>query len=263
MKHFYHILILLLLLSSGFGQIKKKDLIGEWQSKNDDSLYYKNDTIKLYKDINYFYNTKTCYLIRWTLDKRTFKISNVFTCTEPGRVSAFTEKEKMRISNTDFGQMIILERNGKVFDKFKITNYQEKHVERYPHEIKELRLMRFDKLSEYKLFNYVDSLIYKVLDYDSTIVDTAFQNILKNAAATTAKIINRNNPNPEPLIVMNGHIIVNKEILKKIRLVETINIEFIEKKTARQVYGYRADNGVIVIAVSKKRFKEEWKNYGM
>ncbi len=74
MKYIINILILLLLSTSGFGQIRKKDLIGEWQTKNDDSLYYKKDTITLFENINYLYDTKTCYLIRWTLNKRTFKI---------------------------------------------------------------------------------------------------------------------------------------------------------------------------------------------
>lgn len=262
MKHLTNILILLLLSSSVFGQIKKKDLIGQWQSKNDDSLYYKSDTTKLYKDINHFYNTKTCYLIRWTIDKRTFRISNVFTCTEPGRVPAFTDKEKIRTSKTDYGQVISLERNGIIFDEFKIVDYQVREVDRYPHEIKELRLMRFDSLSDFKLFNYVDSLIYKVLKYDSTLVDTTFQNLLKNAAATTVKIRNRNDSNPEPLIVLNGHIVFDKKILKQFRLVETTGINYLRKEESASIYGMRAINGVIILTVSEKRFKQAWKNYG-
>ncbi|WP_282126560.1 hypothetical protein [Marinifilum flexuosum] len=201
---------------------------------NDDSLYYKKDTITLFEDINHLYNAKTCSLIRWTLNKRTFKISNVYRCTEPGRISAFTDKEKISIGKTDYGQVISLKRNGKVFDKFKITDYQVKQVERYPYEIKELCLMRFDKLSECKLLSYVNSLIHKVMD---------------NGTIT------------EPLIVVNGHLIEDKEILKSIRLVETLSIEFIPQRTSGQVFD-KANNGVILVSVSKKKFKKEWRNYG-
>ncbi len=201
-------------------------------------------------------------MIKWTVEKRNFKLSNVFTCTEPGRVSAFTDKEKLRFTKTDFGQKITLERNNQIFDKFKITDYQEKAIDRYPHDIRELRLMRFDKLTDYKLEKYVDSLIYKVLDYDSTRTDTIYPVIAGGNENIKIKLRDGYDPNPEPLLVINGYVVDNKEILKKFRLVETISIDFIRKKTARNVYGYRADNGVIIIAVSKKRFKEEWKNYG-
>ena len=234
MRILHIILILLLFSSTVFGQIKRNDIIGEWQTKNDDSLYYHSDTIKLYKDINHFYNTETCHLIRWTIDRRNFKLSKILTCSEPGRVSSFTDKEKIKIKNTDYGQVLTLERNGQVFDKFKIIDFQVKQVDRYPHEIKELSLMRFDKLSEYKLLSYVDSLI----------------NNLSN-----------NVEDSEPPIVINGYVIEDKEILKHIKLAETLSIEVIHKKTSEQVFD-KARNGVILISVSQKKFKNKWKNYG-
>ena len=262
MNRLYNILILLLLCSTVFGQIKRNNINGEWQTKNDDNLYYRTDTIKLFKDINHFYNTQTCYLIKWTVEKRNFKLSNVFACTEPGRVSAYTEKEKLRLTKTDFGHIISLERNNQIFDKFKITDYQEKKVNRYPHDIRELRLMRFDKLTDCKLEKYVDSLIYNVLEYDSTKTDTIFPSIGGNGENVKIKLRDGYDPNPEPLIVINGYVAENKEILRKFRLVETIEIMCLKKDYLEFIYGKRALNGVIIISLSEKRFKQEWKNYG-
>ena len=215
-------------------------------------------------DVNHKYNTKNCHLVRWEINKSNFKLNNVFRCTEPGRVSAFIDKEKLRIQNTDFGQVITLKRNTQLMDKFKIIDYLSKQVDRYPYEIKELQLMRFDKLSSCKLFNYVDSLIYKVLEYDSTKTDSTYQDILRNTKDNNVKVKIRDgyNPNPEPVIVLNGYIVDDKEILKRFRLVETIEIQALKKDDLKFIYGTRALNGVIVILVSKKRFKKQWKKYG-
>jgi len=262
MRRLTNIFVLFLISTTVFGQIKRKDILGEWQTQNDDSLYYHSDTIKLYQDINHFYNTETCYLIRWTIDKRNYKLSNVFICTEPGRISSFTDKEKLRLTKTDFGQIITLERNNQIFDKFKITDYQEKEIDRYPHDTKKLQLMRFDNLSDYKLFYYVDSLIYKVLEYDSTKTDTIYPSIGGNNENIKIKLRDGFDPNPEPLIVINGYIVENKEILRRFRFVETIEIRCLKKDDLKFIYGTRALNGVIVISLSKKRFKQEWKNYG-
>ena len=186
----------------------------------------------------------------------------MFICTEPGRISSFTDKEKLRLTKTDFGQIITLERNNQIFDKFKITDYQEKEIDRYPHDTKKLQLMRFDNLSDYKLFYYVDSLIYKVLEYDSTKTDTIYPSIGGNNENIKIKLRDGFDPNPEPLIVINGYIVENKEILRRFRFVETIEIRCLKKDDLKFIYGTRALNGVIVISLSKKRFKQEWKNYG-
>lgn len=255
MRRITYILVLLLFCYTGYGQIKRCDLYGEWQTKNDDSLYYQADTIRLYKDINHFYNTKTCHLIWWTIDKKTFKISNIFTCTEPGKVSAFRDKEKLRLRNTDFGQVIALERKNQLFDKFKVTGYKEKHVDRYPHKIKELRVIRFDELSDYKLYKYVDSLIFKVLDYDST-----FKYVSRNINTGNTKIVEVHITNPEPLIILNGHVITNREILKYFLLVETKGISYLTKEESVSIYGDKALNGVIVLLASEKRFQKVWSN---
>ena len=64
-------------------------------------------------------------------------------------------------------------------------------------------------------------------------------------------------PNPEPLIVINGYIVENKEILRRFRFVETIEIRCLKKDDLKFIYGTRALNGVIVISLSKKRFKQD------
>jgi len=265
MKNFVYILIFLALSFNVCGQIKKNNLIGEWQTKNDDNLYYKTDTINLFKDINHFYNTDTDtqQLILWTINKKYSKIQDLFII-EPTRASVSKDLFKLKLKKTDYGQIISFETNGQIFDKFKIVNYKEKNVDRYPYTIKEIRLIRFDKLSEHKLFKYVDSLIYRVLLYDSTLVDSTTQNIQINPVTTYTKIIIRDeyDSNPEPLIVLNGHVVNNKEILKQFRLVEIRGISYLTKENASSFYGQRAINGVIILLVSKKRFREIWKTNG-
>ncbi len=262
MRQVASILILSFLSIAGFGQVKGRDLIGEWQTVNYDSLYYYADTIRFVKNTNRSYNRKASSLIQWSIGKRSFVISNVFTFTESGRVSEYKAKGRLRLSKSDFGQIITLERNGQQLERFKIVNYQEEKTGKYSHEIEEIGLVRFDRLSEYKLYKYVDSLIYKVLKYDSTLVEPTGLNILSNGDNKSIRIRNLHVRNKEPLIVINRHVLIDKEILKRFRLVETLEITYLPKETSTSIYGLRALNGVIILIVSKRRFKEIWKKYG-
>jgi hypothetical protein len=252
MRLFTYILILILISSSVFGQINKRDLQGSWTTISNDSSYYKSDTLEFSNNSNTLADSGS--YIKWEIDENNILVTDFYTNGVLGR--SIGSNYNLNVTKTDFGQLINLNRKRKLIDKFKVIEHEKTGSGR------RLVLMRFDVLSDYKLEKYVDSLMYKVLNYDTTRTDTIFPNIGGNRANVKIKLKDGYDPNPEPLIVINGYIADNKELLRKFRLVETISIVFINKMTAQQVFGYRADNGVIIINVSKRRFKEEWKNYG-
>lgn len=246
-------------------QIKRTVLEGDWQTSNKDSLYYKADSIEFHLDINHWMNIETCDIVNWRTEKGSFKFIETYLCTEPGRERWSTDKEKLIIKKRDFGQVIQLKRKGQLFDQFKVIELTESRVERYPFDIKQLTVLRFDDLEEQKLFKFVDSLVFDVLEYEPTPVDsTVYKKIIQNAATTTSEIRIRDNRevNPKPLLVVNGHVAEHYEILKSFLFVEATAIEYITREQATMLYGARAVNGVIVIQLSNRKFKRIWKEYG-
>lgn len=118
--------------------------------------------------------------------------------------------------------------------------------------------MRFDKLTDNKLYNYVDSLAKKVvrdnfnehLDESNSIsVDTTLSNL------SNKEIIEI-----EPLIIINGYVVKDKKLLKELLLVETSDISFLTSRQTAAIYG-KSLNGIIVIRTSEKRFKQVWKKF--
>lgn len=260
------IAIFCLFVSIGtFGQsIRKGDLEGLWKSNNQDSLYYKSDTIRFHLDINRWNSVETCNLISWQIKKNRFRIIHSQICTEPGKQSWLNVKESLRLKKKDFGQIIELKQSGEVLDKFKIIAFSKEDIDRYPHTVKELTLLRFDKLEEEKLYNYVDSLAYHVLKYKPSPHDSSFyKKIIGNAAATASEIRIRdsNKTNPKPLLVINGVPIESYEILKAFLFIEATSIDYISAITAPHLHGFRARNGVILVSLSNNKFKMTWRKY--
>lgn len=246
-------------------QIRRTDLEGDWQTNNKDKIYYKTDSIEFHLDINHWLNIETCDIVNWRTEKRSFNLIETYLCTEPGRQSWSTEKEKLLIKTRDFGQVIQLKRSGELFDQFKVIELAESRVDRYPFDIKQLTVLRFDKLEDLKLYNYIDSLVYQVLKYRPEEFDSAAINLItEGAAATTAKITIRDSrdSNPRPLLVVNGHVAEHYEILKLFLFVEVTAIKYLTREQATILYGTRAVNGVIVIQLSNRKFKRIWKEYG-
>lgn len=137
------VLILFLFSSSLLAQIKPSELIGEWTICNEDSLYYKSETIELHQDANYNIQNKCCHYLNWKItSKKSIKIEDSFACTEPGRLSSSNLKETFKVVNYNDGQMIILKRGKEEIDKFMIIKLEEKRVNRYPHYVKILTLKR-------------------------------------------------------------------------------------------------------------------------
>lgn len=245
-------LTFLFLINFSFSQIKKKDLKGVWKTKKD--LFYKADTIKFYKKIN------SCHQIVWIIEKRKFKSFESSLCSEPTKNSVSVGIEKIKLKKKDYGQIIELYQNSILTDKFRIVELNKTS----------LKLMRFDKLSEQKLYKYVDSLIFKVLKYKPKL-DTLSKNdsikkiTVPNKRHKTDDYIMRCPStiigNPEPLIIINGYSIKNKNILKELLLVETYFIKNFTKIEAVALGGSKAINGLIIIKTSENRFKKLLKKY--
>jgi hypothetical protein len=71
---------------------------GEWTICNQDSAFFKDDTIRLYSNINYFYQiSKCCNFINWTFyEKKAFVQSTSQICKEPASASPSTEYYNIR-----------------------------------------------------------------------------------------------------------------------------------------------------------------------
>jgi len=240
-----------LFVTTFFSQIKKKNLIGEWAA--DKTSFYSADTIKFYRE------SKSCHQIIWYIGRRKFHSNVAFMCEEPTRGIVNPVLEKLKLKKKDFGQIIELYQNGILMDKFRIVELQKSN-----NSI--LKLMRFDKLSDQKLYKYVDSLIYKVLKFKpelkqnktkSNVSKFRNKNTGEYQIRCSATIID----NPEPLIIINGIPVKNRNILKELLLVETYAIRYLTKISAASLYGTKAFNGVIILKTSEKRFKKVLKKY--
>jgi len=238
----------LLLTNFSFSQIKKKELNGIWRTNS--KIFFKTDTIKFYPNI------KDCYQTKWTIEKRKFKTNELNICTEPPRISGVVGKEKIKLRKKDFGQIIEYYQNGILTDKFRILELKKQSSQ-------ELKLMRFDRLSEQKVYKYVDSLVFKVLNYNPDKTENNFGvKISDSNPNVKIKIRDGGIGNPEPLIVVNGRPLQNRKPLKELLLAETNVIKYLTKEESASIYGSRAINGVVLLLTSEKRFKKIWKKYG-
>ena len=252
MKIIVLILSFFFLTNFSFSQIKRRDLNGIWKTENDNKLFSETDTIKFYRNI------KSCYQTKWTIENRSFKTNELNICTEPPQISGIVGKEKIKLRKKDFGQIIEYYQDKNLTDKFRIVELNKKNEP-------ELKLMRFDKLTEQKLYKYVDSLIFKVLKYKPELdISENINEVLISDGNPNVKVKIRDGGigNPEPLIVVNGYPIENKNILKELLLVETYNIKYLTKEQSASIYGTKAINGVILLNTSEKRFKKVRKKYG-
>ena len=247
----------LLLTNLTFSQIKKKELDGEWYSDNDFGQYYKSDTIQFTSRIkNPNKEKRNCEQVKWRKENRNFKLTEVNICTARAKATKGFSTQKIKLRKTDFGQTIEYYQDKNLVDKFRIIELN-KNVN------SELKVMRFDKLSEQKVYKYVDSLVFKVLNYNPDIIENNYGvKISDSNPNVKIKIRDGGIGNPEPLIVVNGRPLQNREPLKELLLVETYAIKYLTKEESASIYGSRAINGVVLLLTSEKRFKEIWKKYG-
>ncbi|MBF9255808.1 hypothetical protein I2I11_21090 [Pontibacter sp. 172403-2] len=140
-RRYWFIAFFLLLDLAAFGQVKRKDLIGEWTTNNSDSLYYKSEFIELYQDANFRFGLKTCNLVEWRVGKQKFSLVDIYTCTEPARESFSNEKETLKLINKGSQQFLEVNK-GIESATFLILDLQGRKVDRYPCNIKVLKLKR-------------------------------------------------------------------------------------------------------------------------
>jgi hypothetical protein len=216
-----------------------------------------NDTI-IFNQYPKIVDNDKCEFIKWEIDYKSFKLSEVNLCSAKVKVTSHFANEKIKLRKTDFGQIIEYHQDKKEIDKFRVIQLQNNGS-------KEFTVIRFDKLIDQKLYKYVDSLIFKVLKYNPKSDESLTNYGVKIADSNqNVKITIRDgeNRNLEPLIVVNGYPLGNKEILKKILLAETYGITYLTKEKSASLYGYRAVNGVIIVQTSEKKFKTIRKKYG-
>lgn len=229
MKTILFTLLLPLFANFSFSQIKEKDLEGKWFFGNASDQYYKSDTLIFIRSID---KLNSCDHIIWEKDRKNFKLTEVKNCIASNTIST----QRIELKKEDFGSTITLYQDAQATDKFRILSLEKRSE-------KTLKLMRFDKLSEQKLYNYVDSLIFKVFDYQpSPPQEVIVRDLIDH--------------NPEPLVIVNGYFLKDKELLKNILLAETYSIEFSKDAQLMNLYGNRARNGVIFLKTSKRKWEK-------
>ncbi|QCE40674.1 hypothetical protein [Psychroserpens sp. NJDZ02] len=233
----------LLLTNFSFSQIKKKELNGVW--KTDKRLFSKTDTIKFYSNI------KSCFQTEWSIEKGKIKTNELNICTEPNRIKRIVGEEKIKFKKKDFGQIIEYYHNGILTNKFRIIELNKKNES-------ELKLMHFDKLTEQKLYKYVDSLVIKVLKYNPI----EYINIANLSPSRRHFRLCGDPTPPEPSIIVNGYLLKNREPLKELLLAETYDITYMTKEKSAMIYGTKGVSGVIILNTSERRYKKVRKKYG-
>jgi hypothetical protein len=140
-RTFILIFPLTIVLSVANGQLKMTDLYGDWETNNKDSLYYKSDTVDFIQDINYFYGVETCDIVVLRISEKEFKFIKTFLCTEPGRERWTNGTQSINIKKVKSGQVIEIKILDKV-ERFSVLDYKEERIDRYPWDIKKLKLKR-------------------------------------------------------------------------------------------------------------------------
>lgn len=234
--------------SLAFSQLSKKDLNGEWYT--DDSIV-KNpnlDTVTLYFNKVEVGSTESCSNEIWVINKRKMSIWEENNCQEVPTKLKLEDNLEISLDDTDFCQLLAIKYGGSERD-FKVIEF---HTDSSENMTTHIQLVQFDKIGENRLYNTVDSIISKVLKYVPGPVDSSnFEGIIRD----------QQNGNPPPLLVLNGYIVEDKELLKRFLLAETIVVSEFQGEGALSIYGQRAKNGVVLVRVSDRRFDDVVKKY--
>lgn len=103
----------------------------EWIICNQDSSFFKSDTLRLYSTINYFYQkSNCCKLIKWDFYKKNaFTRSSLQVCTEPPTGSVLTENDYFKIklpSDKSSLYLVVVNRTHQNF--FKVIDVREERL---------------------------------------------------------------------------------------------------------------------------------------
>jgi len=187
-KNIYLILIILIQLSA-FSQIRKSDLFGVWIATNNNNSFITNDTIRFYREAESKI-LNSCHKKIWKISKT--KIVTLDTnCSKIGIVSK--SEGNIKIKKTDFGQVLEISLTNRQVVKFRIVSKNKKYLNTKG-MLKQIELIRFDKLSDKKLIKHIDSLIFKVMKYN--IAPTKSIDLKKKISNTNPRINPFDNYNP-------------------------------------------------------------------
>lgn len=233
-----------------FSQLSQKDLKGEWYAVGSIVGNSNLDSVTLYFDIEEVDSTESCLNEIWVIRKRKMSIWEKNNCQEIPTTLELEDNLKISLIDTDFCQLLTIkdkdsgnERNFKV-----IAFHSDKSENMSPY----IQLVQFDHIGESLLYNTVDSIISKVLKYVPGPVDSSNFKVL---------IRDHQNSNPPPVLVLNGYLIEDTELLKQFLLAETIVITELQGERAILLYGQMAKNGAVLVRVSDRRFDDVMKKY--
>ncbi|PAW93333.1 hypothetical protein CKK33_07405 [Mucilaginibacter sp. MD40] len=121
------------ILKSNIDQSSKNSISvgsGEWLICNDDSAFFKKDTLKLYNNINFFYQqSKCCDFIGWTFYKTSaFVQSNLQICKEPSSRSTRTDYYKAKMFYKKGSTYLLISKLNDLTKSFKIININTIHL---------------------------------------------------------------------------------------------------------------------------------------
>ena len=127
-------------------KLSRVDLLGNWVINNKDSSYYKSDIVELHQDANYryIYGAGSCDFVEWRIEKKKFCLVNMYTCSEPG-IETVPKQDAIYLRDEEEKQIIEINREDQRIDKFEVIEIKKSRVNRYPHDIKLLRLKRIEK----------------------------------------------------------------------------------------------------------------------
>ncbi|MEA5139062.1 hypothetical protein [Arcicella rigui] len=98
-----------------------------WLICNQDSSFYRNDTVRLFSNSYYTNSVNCCECIGWTFyEKDKFISTNFEFCKEPTTASAFKDKDHFRVlvSSADNYLLLSTFNNDKLIETFKIINVE-------------------------------------------------------------------------------------------------------------------------------------------
>jgi hypothetical protein len=140
-----------------FGQIKLKDVKGEWICDNTDSLYFKIDTIKFYQAQLYnqtVFNNKInkefgCNRISWIIKKKSLKIVKENMCIEPPTNTSNKKAWNLKLFFKNGHQFIKITHETGLVSLFEIEHYKKKEISKKENDSDE----EFEKILILKRMN--------------------------------------------------------------------------------------------------------------
>jgi hypothetical protein len=108
-----------------------KKYVHPWRSDNDDSLYFKSDTIKVYQYKTRSYRSFGCEKINWVFsNENEFVLRRVHLCMEPPTRDISQPNDSLKINFKKRNSKLLIEFNhyNKNIDKFELIDIKENDI---------------------------------------------------------------------------------------------------------------------------------------